>query len=279
MKTPFETPAITAPFTVTPAPRPAAPDAFIHPRTGCAMALIPGGEFAMGSAEGSEAEGPVHPVRLRPFRIDVHPVTNAAFARFADATGHVTAAERDGKAWGCREGRFEDIAGLNWRTYGGPGREDHPVVLVDWHDADAYARWAGLRLPTEAEWERCARGDQEGVPFPWGTQEPDGSQSNFARTAADLPPTNPVGCHEVNAFGVADLVGNVWQWCADWFATDYYQASPVEEPVGPAEGQLKVRRGGSWNVIQGFRLRCSNRGAAKPQTVAPNMGFRCASDF
>ena len=251
-------------------------DALIHPRTGCAMALIPGGEFAMGSAEGSEAENPVHTVRLKPFRIDVHPVTNAAFARFVDATGHVTGAERVGEAWGHREGKFENIPRLNWRAYAGPSRETHPVVLVDWHDADEYTRWAGLRLPTEAEWERCARGNNEGMLFPWGTQEPDGSQSNFARIAAELPPTSPVGHYGVNAFGMSDLVGNVWQWCGDWFAADYYQASPVEDPTGPDSGTLKIRRGGSWNVIQGFRLRCSNRGAAKPQTIAPNMGFRCA---
>jgi len=105
---------------------------------------------------------------------------------------------------------------------------------------------------------------------------PDGSQSNFARVPSELPPTLPVGEKVRNPLGLADLVGNVWQWCTDWFDENYYGSSPIDNPNGPDSGRLKVRRGGSWNVIQGFRLRCSNRGAMDPVKTAPNVGFRTA---
>ncbi len=254
------------------------PESQQHPTTGNPMVLVPAKEFQMGCATGSPAEQPVHTVRLPSFWVDTNPVTNAAFARFVAATDYKTTAEQVGHAWGCKDGKFDSIPGLSWKAYAAPDRADHPVVLVSWHDANAYCKWAGLRLLTEAEWECCARGGIDGADFPWGNSEPDGSQSNFARTTVDLPPTNPVGLMGVNPYGIADLVGNVWQWCADHFGADYYAQSQDFNPQGPASGPTKVRRGGSWNVIQGFRLRCANRGAAKPDTVAPNMGFRCARD-
>ena len=248
----------------------------IHSLTNAEMVLLPGGTFQMGCDTGGPAEQPVHDVLLSPFWVDVNPVTNATFARFAAATGYITDAERAGESWGCQNGQFATIPGLSWKSYAASDRADHPVVLVTWHDALAYCEWAGLRLLTEAEWEYCARGGADGFDFPWGNELPDGSQSNFARTAAELPPTNPVGLMGVNPYGIADLVGNVWQWCADWFGEGYYASSPFQNPTGPLEGGVKVRRGGSWNVIQGFRLRCSNRGAMKPALAAPNVGFRCA---
>lgn len=240
------------------------------------MVFIPAATFEMGCPTGGPAEQPVHEVSLSAFWVDENPVTNAAFARFVEATGYRTEAEVTGEAWGSRNGEFAMIPGLCWFSYVTKDRADHPVVLISWNDAQAYCQWAGLRLLTEAEWERCARGGADGYDFPWGNDEPDGSQSNFARPPADFPPTNPVGLFGVNPLGLADLVGNVWQWCSDYYGECYYSGSPLEDPQGPATGSVRVRRGGSWNVIQGFRLRCSNRGAAKPSTAAPNMGFRCA---
>ena len=251
----------------------------IHPLTGTRMVLVPGATFRMGCATGGPAEQPVHAVTLSPFWVDENPVTNAAFFRFVTATGYRTEAELTGQAWGSQNGEFAMIPGLCWKSYSTPDRADHPIVLVTWNDARAYCEWAGLRLLTEAEWECCARGGADGFDFPWGNAEPDGSQSNFARPPADLPPTNSVGLMGINPFGIADLVGNVWQWCSDTYSENYYTASPLENPQGPASGPVKVRRGGSWNVIQGFRLRCSNRGAAKALTAAPNMGFRCAKSY
>lgn len=243
------------------------------------MIRVSGGTFEMGCDTGSEAERPIHTVCLSPFLVDENPVTNASFARFAEATDYATEAEISGQAWGAVGGEFQMISGLCWKSYFTKDRADHPVVLVTWNDAQAYAAWSGLRLLTEAEFEFCARGGIDGADFPWGNSEPDGSQSPFARPPANLPPTNPVGILGVNPLGIADLAGNVWQWCSDTFSDDYYSKSPMNDPKGPSTEGLKVRRGGAWNVIQSFRLRCSNRGAAKPSSAAPNMGFRCAKSI
>jgi sulfatase modifying factor 1 len=246
------------------------------PGSGAEMVFVPSQSFDMGSDHGAPAEGPVHRVTLDAFWVDVQLVTNARYARFVDATGYRTHAEREGCAWGFLNGRFDMVSGLSWRHYASTSRAEHPVVLVTWNDAIAYCEWADVRLLTEAEWEYCARGGRRGQEFPWGSDVPDGSQSNFARPPSELPPTLPVGEKGCNTLGIADLVGNVWQWCSDWFDEGYYHSSLPINPAGPISGRLKVRRGGSWNVIQGFRLRCSNRGAMDPGKAAPNVGFRTA---
>lgn len=240
------------------------------------MVLIPAGSFQMGSLSGGEFEQPVHEVRLDAFWMDETPVTNEQFAAFVEATGFITDAERAGKAWGYENGKFTDVPSLSWRTYAGETRRNHPVVLVSWNDAVAFAQWAGKRLPTEAEWEKAARGGLAGDVYPWGQSQPDGTQSNFAQKPGTVAPTTAVKSFAPNSFGLYDMVGNVWQWCADWYANDYYQNSPRENPAGPVYGDCRVRRGGSWNVIQAFRLRVANRGAFQPEKCAPNVGFRCA---
>jgi formylglycine-generating enzyme len=240
------------------------------------MVLIPAGTFRMGSVQGSTAESPEHEVHLRDFWLDITPVSNRAFEAFTRDCGYSTQVERAGSAWGLHEGKFQEVPDLCWRTYATPDRENHPVVLVTWNDAVAYCDWAGLRLPTEAEWERAARGDFPSASFPWGNDVPDGTQSNFAADPCGAPGTSPVGQHSPNAFGLFDMVGNVWQWCSDWFGETYYAQSPNTDPIGPAEGDARVRRGGAWNVIQPFRLRCANRGAMLPSLTATNIGFRCA---
>ena len=239
------------------------------------MTFIPAGTFLMGSEEGGEFELPVHEVDVDGFWMDETPVINGEFARFVEETGYWTDAERAGSAWGYAEGGYGQISGLSWRAYGGAGREKHPVVLVSWFDAIAYCKWMGKRLPTEAEWERAARGGSAGRLYPWGTDVPNGTQSNFARNPSVVPPTTEVGQFPPNEYGLYDMVGNVWQWCLDCYGEDYYSTSPKTNPTGPAAGPTRVRRGGSWNVIQPFRLRCANRGAALPKTCAPNIGFRC----
>jgi sulfatase modifying factor 1 len=245
-------------------------------REHASMVLIPAGSFRMGSANGSPAELPEHVVELDEFLIDATPVTNRAFARFAFASGYRTEIERAGSAWAIHEGRFQNVRDLSWRTYATPDREDHPLILVTWNDAQAYCEWAGLRLPTEAEWEKATRGGLDSATFPWGDAVPNGTQSNFAGIPADTPATKPVGQYRPNGFGLHDMVGNVWQWCSDWYSDTYYAQSSVKNPAGPAMGVTKIRRGGAWNVIQPFRLRCANRGAMLPSETAMNMGFRCA---
>lgn len=240
------------------------------------MVLVPAGPFQMGSEGWGQFESPVHEVHLDDFWMDQTPVTNSQFSDFVRETGFRTEAETAGTAWGFAGGKYGAIPGLYWRSYSLPGREEHPVVLVTWNDASAYARWAGKRLPTEAEWEKAARGGATGTLYPWGDGLPDGSQCNFAKNSSDVPPTTAVKEFSSNRLGVYDLVGNVWQWCADWYSDDYYGTAPFSNPAGPASGSTRIRRGGSWNVIQSFRLRCANRGAMHPSSPVPNVGFRCA---
>jgi formylglycine-generating enzyme required for sulfatase activity len=234
------------------------------------MIAIPAGSFWMGSEDGSGAERPRHQVFLSDYRIDARPVTNAEFAAFVAATGHVTTAER------CNPAAAG--AAHSWRSFSTPARSSHPVVCVSWEDAVAYAAWLGKRLPTEAEWERAARGGIEGALYPWGDELPSAQLTNWepAPDSGTLLPTAPVGHYPPNALGVFDMTGAVWQWCADWYAEDYYSSGASENPRGPLEGQYRVRRGGAFNVREAFRLRCANRGAMPPDQAWPNLGFRCA---
>ena len=192
------------------------------------MILIPAGEFIMGSpeGEGDANEHPQHPVFLNAFYIDKYEVTNALYKQFMSATGH--------------------IAPLFWddEEYNHPNQ---PVVRVTWHDAVAYAEWAGKRLPTEAEWEKAARGT-DGRIYPWGN-EWDSSKCNSGVSGDGYEYTAPVGSFPAGAspYGVMDMAGNVWEWCADWYDKDYYSSqSSQQNPKGPDSGTYRVLRGGSW---------------------------------
>ena len=217
------------------------------------MALIPGGEFQMGSDVVVDEE-PVHTVRVGPFYLDTHEVTNARYLAFCQATGHRLPAY-----WGNAEFRS------------GPEFPDHPVVFVSWFDAQAYSQWAGKRLPTEAEWEFAARGGLTGAAFPTG-EEIDEKQ---ARYASEGPVE--VGSYEPNGYGLFDMAGNVWEWVADYYHPDYYSASPADSPRGPERGNLCVIRGGGWH---GGRMcvRVSGRAGLRPGWLDFAVGFRCAMD-
>jgi formylglycine-generating enzyme required for sulfatase activity len=272
--------------------------------------LLEGGEFMMGTdAPGGyprDGEGPVHPVRLSQFRIAPHAVTNDGFAAFVDATGHVTDAERYGWSFvfaGLLPDAFEEtrgvadapwwrqVHGADWRHPEGPQsglreRGDHPVVHVSWNDAHAFCAWSGTRLPTEAEWEYAARGGLAGRRFPWGDErEPDGAhrmnvfQGSFPRenTCADgYAATAPVDAFGPNGYGLHNMTGNVWEWCADWFDPGYYAASPVDDPPGPAGGTHRVMRGGSYLCHESYcnRYRVDARSANEPDSSTGNLGFR-----
>jgi sulfatase modifying factor 1 len=273
--------------------------------------MLDGGEFLMGSdAPGypGDGEGPAHPVRLSPFGIDPHAVSSARFAAFVEATGHVTDAERYGWSFvfgGLLPDDFpptravahapwwRQVDGADWRHPEGPhsdvaGREDHPVVHVSWNDALAFCAWSGARLPTEAEWECAARGGLAGRRYPWGHElEPDGKhrmnvfQGRFPAedTGADgFVGTAPVDAFPPNGYGLHNVTGNVWEWCADRFARDYYRASPVDHPPGPAEGTRRVMRGGSYLCHASYcnRYRVDARGANEPDSSTGNLGFRVA---
>ena len=207
--------------------------------------------------------------------MDATPVTNREFGQFVKATEYVTDAELAGRAWEFNGGEYFRRAGLCWKAYASADRDDHPVVLVSWHDAVAFANWAGKQLPTEAQWERAARGGLAGALYPWGDEPPKREKCTYGSRSSAVPPTAPVRCFTPNGYGLYDVVGNVWQWCADWFSPGYYHDSPRQDPSGPASGIHRVRRGGAWNVIHPFRLRVANRAALHPSSCAPNVGFRC----
>jgi len=163
--------------------------------------------------------------------------------------------------------------------------DDHPVVNVTWDEADAYCRWAGGRLPTEAEWEYAARGGKEGLIFPWGDTVSH-EQANYGKEECcgglvsgrdRWVGTAPVGSFDPDGFGLYDMAGNAWEWCADWHDDEYYGRSPAADPQGPSSGQLRVLRGGSWYYWP-VKLRASFRGKSVPSLRSAGFGFRCLRD-
>ncbi len=243
------------------------------------MIKIKGGKYQMGSEGYGEFESPIHLVEISDFLLDETLITNSMFDSFVSQTGYLTTAEKIGAAWGYDKGVYKHISGLSWKSHYSSERADHPVVLISWYDANEYCNWAQKRLPTEAEWEYAARGGNNEWLYPWGNDEPNGTQSNFAKNPYTIPPTTPVRTYQPNFFGLYDMVGNIWQWCNDWFNETYYASGNNLNPTGPSAGQSKVRRGGAWNVIQSFRLRCANRGAMLPESYTTNIGFRCAKSI
>ncbi len=271
---------------------------------------LPGGRFRMGDAfaEGivSDGETPVHPVMLSPFRIDRMAVTNAQFAAFVAATGYVTGAEQFGSSAVFAPAVLAEpqdvigtfgvdwwlaVRGADWRHPFGPASNiermaDHPVVHVSHDDALAYCIWSGRRLPTEAEWEYAARGGHAGRRFPWGDElEPGGQhmanvwQGAFPRynTAADgWLATAPASTYPANDFGLHQMVGNVWEWCADWHDAGWYAISPAANPQGPTTGTRRVTRGGSYLCHHSYctRYRVAARSANTPESSTGNTGFR-----
>jgi formylglycine-generating enzyme required for sulfatase activity len=258
---------------------------------------IPAGEFVMGATSHSEAgdnEKPRHVVDLDAYWIDRTPVTNAMFARFANATSYITEAEAAGSshAYSPAAQDWIEARGADWRHPQGPSSDikaiaDHPVVQVTWGDAAAYCKWANAQLPTEAEWEKAARGTDERE-FPWGNGEVSGDRVNFAdrnlkvswaNTKVDdgFAFTSPVGNYPAGAspYGVLDMAGNVWEWLADWYDASYYLNSPKRNPAGPAKGEFRAARGGSWAGAVGD-LRSWHRGWGPPKIHADGQGFRCA---
>ncbi|MEO1534627.1 MAG: formylglycine-generating enzyme family protein [Planctomycetota bacterium] len=302
------------------------------------MVWVPGGAFVMGSdaPDALAEESPAHEVRVDGFFIDAHEVTNQQFAEFVEATRYVTVAERP-IDWDAMKtslprdtpkppdeqlragsvvfrqptadvpGSWEWVVGANWRHPDGPGstideRMGHPVVHVAWEDAAAYADWAGKRLPTEAEWERAARGGLEGATYVWGDETVNDASPRANIWQGSFPDRNtrtdgfaataPVGSFEPNGYGLYDAAGNVWEWCSDFYRADAYArraGGPLpENPVGPTESwwpgreleTLRVIRGGSFLCHQTYctRYRVSARTGEAVDTGTSNIGFRCVRD-
>jgi sulfatase modifying factor 1 len=276
-----------------------------------AQAQVPAGVFAMGDSRGDgnrlDGETPVHEVHIGAFEIDATSVANADFARFVADTGYLTEAETFGysavfhlviaaephEVMGPAAGTpwWRGVHGADWRHPGGSlsgidDLADHPVVHVSWNDAMAYCAWAGRRLPTEAEWERASRGGLESARYPWGDELMDGTEWRTNIWQGRFPTTNtlddgwlttaPVRTFSPNAYGLWQTVGNVWEWCADWFDPGYYRRSPATDPRGPENGASRVLRGGSYLCHDSYcnRYRNAARSSNTPDSSMGNAGFR-----
>ena len=280
----------------------------------CRWCAIPAGEFTMGNA-GADAvpgdgEGPIRAIGLDAFEIGATTVTNADFAAFVRATRYITDAERFGSSFvfylqlreAQRAAAAQVVSGLPWwvpvghacwQRPEGPGshvhdRLGHPVVNVSWNDAQAYCAWSGTRLPSEAEWERAARGGLEGRRFAWGDElaGADGQpRANVFRGRfpdAPAPGWQPgpvdAGAGEPNGFGLYNVCGNVWEWCADRFSAGDGQAASGQEPPPGRSAARCSMRGGSFLCHDSYcnRYRVAARGSNTPDSAASNIGFRVA---
>jgi formylglycine-generating enzyme len=229
---------------------------------GSVLVQIPAGEFSMGSEAGFPAERPVHRTAVESYWISKYLITNTQYEQFVRSTGHRVPFLDDPRAaidnWDAQQRMYPE------------GHARHPVVLVSWHDAVAYCAWAGGRLPTEAGWERAARGGLEGKLYPWGN-EIDPSRANYDNRNG----TTVVGSYAPNDYGLYDVAGNVWEWVADWYDPKYYQSSPPTNPQGPTHGTTRVLRGGAWLLFPQF-CRVAYRFREGPDFRFNLIGFRLA---
>jgi formylglycine-generating enzyme required for sulfatase activity len=247
---------------------------------GMEMIYIAAGEFQMGGQSDNvfESNEPVHSVYLDDFYLDQHEVTNAQFSVFLNQQGNQ---EEGGTRW-VNDDRWLMLiipVMIDGQWESKDGYEEHPVVEVTWYGAQAYCDWAGRRLPTEAEWEKGARGELEGKKYPWGDEDPtctagaeNGSQ--FIDCGSYKP--KHVKTFSPNGYGLYDMSGNVWEWVADWYEEDYYSKSPAENPQGPFQGVTKSMRGGSY-LSRSYRVPLSLRFKMKPRYKGGVAGFRCAT--
>jgi sulfatase modifying factor 1 len=290
------------------------------------MVWVPGGTFLMGSDEPDDGDAhPIHTVALDGFWMDRTEVTNRQFARFVKETGYVTVAEQTPTQEEFPEAPPENLVagslvftppagrvsfdeplswwryvpGASWRHPEGPGstiegKDDYPVVQVCWEDAVAYARWAGKRLPTEAEWEYAARGGKRGARYTWGDEPATEGTARVNHWQGRFPQQNtaadgyvrlaPAGSYAANGYGLFDMAGNAWEWCADWYRPGY-RTEPARNPTGPESsddplepGTIKrVQRGGSFLCSDLYcrRYRPGARGKGEPRSAAEHVGFRC----
>ena len=284
------------------------------------MAFVPSGTFAMGNEDDraipGDGEGPIREVQVSGFLIDRRCVTNAQFAGFVRATSHVTDAERFGWSF-VFEGLvapsatahvidatvpgapwWRGVTGATWWAPEGPGssiedRWRHPVVHVSWRDAQAFAGWSGKRLPTEAEWEKAARGGLEGARYPWGDELTPRGRHHANIWQGQFPTRNsgedgywataPVDAFRANGLGLYNTVGNVWEWCLDIWSADWHVRTDEvsrRDPLGPPSGDTRVIRGGSYLCHHSYceRYRVAARTHNSPDTTTGHMGFRLAAD-
>ncbi len=241
------------------------------------MVLIESGEFRMGS--NTTNEKPIHSVYVDAFYMDEYEVTNAEYAEFLNAKGKHAEAGKEWYRIGHQSSRIEYVS-REYQVKG--GYENHPVTLVSWYGAMAYSAWKGKRLPTEAEWEKAARGSLSGQKYPWGNAI-DATNANYNDHVND---TTAVGKYAANGYGLYDMSGNVWEWCLDEYNANFYSVSPAQNPLSGANSikwlldnytgikTNRVLRGGSWNW-DASSVRCAQRGNNGPTLRSRELGFRC----
>jgi formylglycine-generating enzyme required for sulfatase activity len=261
-------------------PRTETPDSFFAPqykygKDGKKMILIPAGEFLRGTSDADilemtlrfgwqsewfDDEKPQRKIYLDAYYIAETPVTNEEYKKFVDATGRDVPYTWD----------------KNWHTFP-TGKDKHPVVGVTWDDANAYARWAGGRLPTEAEWEKAARGPSpssgDGRRYPWGNEFDATRCNSYESKIHDTTPVGKYSPRGDSPYGVQDMAGNVWEWCTDWYDAAYYKNSPARNPKNETVGSYRVLRGGSWSYNYDV-ARGASRDGASPGYCSFNVGFR-----
>ena len=232
------------------------------------MVFIPGGEFLRGRTyewkdydlkyypTTHQDDTPVRKIAIDPIYLDEAEVTNEKYAAFVKATGH-----RPPYHW--------------VKKLVPKGKEKYPVVNVSWEDATAYCAWEGKRLPSEAEWERAARGIADGKMFPWGDRNPTAKDAHFGSATGPIE----VCSKERSPTGLCDIIGNVWEWCADRYGRTYYKEASARNLKGPETGLYRVLRGGSWFDPPPLFLTVSYRSWARPAERSPTVGFRCAKSF
>lgn len=279
------------------------------------MIKLPGKTFLMGTEDGAgfpnDGEGPVREVTLDSFWIDRYPVTNETFGKFIAATGYVTEAERFGWSFVFwlhlpakrRNQLVEDtvlgapwwakVHGAKWDAPEGPHsdlrkRQNYPVVHVSWCDAQAFCAWSRQRLPTEAEWEYAARGAMVQKLYPWGDKLRVGGEHRCNIWQGEFPNrdtaddgyagTCPVDAFPPNGYGLYSVVGNAWEWCADWWSPDFHVTANRTNPQGPHVGSARVMKGGSFLCHKSYcnRYRVAARTSNTPDSSTANIGFRCA---
>lgn len=256
---PTNTPSPTREPTLTQSPTTAPLPVFIADEFDVPMALISASAFKMGSDNGEADEAPIHTVSLDAFYMDQYEVTNRRYLACVDAGI-------------CSEHNRTELYDPNFGEY--------PIRNISWNEAQTYCKWRGAHLPTEAQWEKAARGNLEGKYYPWGDDGPicdigveNGAKFDDGGSCHDTG-TESVGSYEANGYGLYDMAGNLLEWTADWYSVDYYANSPVQDPQGPRNGEFKVVRGGSWHT-GATTLRVFHRYGNLPRFAYNLLGFRC----
>ena len=232
------------------------------------MVFVPAGEFSMGSQGGDADERPIHSVYLDKYYIDMYEVTNARYRACVEA--------------GACLPPFQEGSFTRGRYYNDPSFDDFPVMYVSWEMAQAYCAWRGVELPSEAQWEKAARGTDART-YPWGEGIDCQRANYYHQEGADFEAcagdTTRVGSYisGQSPYGAFDMTGNVWEWVADWYSDSYYHESPLRNPLGPESGRMRVVRGGAWQFSD-YTLRAANRYWFNPANALENVGFRCAQE-